>query len=371
MQIAQAMIVNRTNSKVRSFTDLDPEIEPQLPSCRRLSIIDRLAQALDSASSAQKLGITLSTGALASGSRTTSDWKYVNGFVDCTALLLDASNGLQDRLGNIRGCLRSIQIALHRLEGEHEPSPAVLLRTVASLESGDFGDGLSGGCLEKCVSKLRTVGKKLNEQAFEDNKTDDGLSPELYKALSGSWEMAVLAIGIICSATSFRFQTPNKLQKRITNETGSMEELAGIALRARTLLKLVSTWGMGKDNGVMRRMASKALAGELRSMMEHLEKTLSPLEAKIGELYRDIVALRMSLLGFLSITREEGAALELAKPARGERRRGIEPVDVAVSLTWVRLKPKLNRRSSLSKIGPHCLGFNRSTSFKPSSYKII
>ncbi|KAK8949716.1 hypothetical protein KSP39_PZI005760 [Platanthera zijinensis] len=78
-----------------------------------------------------------------------------------------------------------------------------------------------------------------------------------------------------------------------------MEELKVADIAVQTLLKLTLAIQMG--NGcVIRRTTVKVVVGELQSRREKLEKTLSQLEQKIGELYRLIVALRMSILGYLS-----------------------------------------------------------------------
>ncbi|KAG0485136.1 hypothetical protein HPP92_009215 [Vanilla planifolia] len=227
----------------------------------------------------QKTDLKLAVSAVARGSCTNSDLRYVDCYVDGTALLLDACVSIQDRLASLRHSLRSVRIALHYLENEHEPSGAAVRRAVEALESGDFADG---GKPEKYVSKLKAVWKRINEHAMEYKENDDSISPELYKALSGSWAMAVLGIGVLCSATSCRppvrsiqsqksdkwgtvvnelSRKTSKMHIKKTDDVATMEELAGASFAAQAILKLVSTSQMLGSNGAMKRVAVKAISG--------------------------------------------------------------------------------------------------------------
>ncbi|KAK8958189.1 hypothetical protein KSP40_PGU020835 [Platanthera guangdongensis] len=340
-------------SRVESFPRQDSVLhENLLQVCRHISA-DHLSEVLDAALDAQKMGMKQAISP--NTALTESDCHFINCYLDSTILLLDACSALQLRLENIRRCIGSIPIGLHCLEGEHEPSRAVLQKAASALESSCVMVSRYGRETEISMPNLRSSGKKLRS-AYQD--TNDQISPEFYRALSGSWTVAVLAVGEINSAISLGSKSTNlqhtaKPQKMLKNELSkkmklfpkkmdeimSMEELKEVDIVARTLLKLVLALQKagGSGGSIIRRMAVKAVAEKLRMKTDQLEKTLPELKEKIGELYRLIIALRMSILGLQSEVQKE----EDSNPANLQEGRN-----------WAKFRTKLNRRaSSLGRIG--------------------
>ncbi|KAG0485134.1 hypothetical protein HPP92_009213 [Vanilla planifolia] len=307
--------------KTTNNTFCYPESEPQLPQGCRITAA-RLVLLMEKAIASQKSDIALAVDAVTSGSCTDSDRRHLFCYIDSTALLLDACISIQNRLENIRHCLRSIQSVLCYLDGETDPNEATLRMVVAVLESADFDDKRNRAKLQKCMSNLRICGKKFNEHA------DGDISHKLSMSLSSSWATAFLGINVLGCAISCRrhglhalkadqwgatvneVSRKTKSQKRRTDAV-AMEELIGTALAARTLLKLVSSWKKGSGNYMIKRMAVKAIAGELRRRTEELEKVLSPIEEKIGGLYWLIVSLRKSLFELISQTENDGEVVRI------------------------------------------------------------
>lgn len=347
--------MRKTYTKVQSFPSPESDTSSQLsnqsdqPSIPKVETnlhqvqgprisANRLFKILDTSIVSQKIGMKLAIEAISPAKGSNSDWKFINYYLDSTALLLEACKSIQLRLERIRNCLDSIPIGLHYLEGENEPSKAVLQQAAIALEDSRFVDKQNFIKMEKSMSKMRRFGKKLNGHTLAYEGTNDGISPDLFKALSDSWAMAVNAVGVLSSATSFKSLTnlsvqslmveprtillnePNNkmkvfFQKKI-HKTVSMEELARTYLVSQTLLKLISAWKKcGSSN--LRRMAVKAVAGELRRRKEVLDKTLPLLEDKIEEFYQQIVAIRISMLGLIPTTQKEDM-LEMVKQSNYE-----------------------------------------------------
>lgn len=345
-----------------------------------------LSKILDAAIVAQKLGMKLAMEAISPSTGSNSDWKFINCYLDSSVMLLDACNNIQLRLDSIRSCLISIPIGLHYLEGEHEPSEVVLQRVVASLDFSRFREKNHSAKIEKSMSRMRTFGKKL---AYKD--TGDIVSPELYRALTSSWAMAVLAIRVLSYATSFRLLTNQcaqppkderwavllnelsnkmKVSPKKANDIASMEELARTELAAQALLKLVSSLQKGGDSS-LRRMAVKAVAGELRRRKDELEKALPVLEENIGEFYKQIVALRINMLGLLSKAQREDVFAMVEPFSSEENQMDSNPKQFQSGGAWgVVKRKKIGRACSLDRIRPHCIGFIKGKILKLSSVNI-
>ncbi|PKU86388.1 hypothetical protein MA16_Dca025195 [Dendrobium catenatum] len=260
----------------------------------------------------QKMGMNIAMDAINPTTCSESDWRFINYFLDSTMLLLDACNNIQVRLKSIRNCLDSIPIGLHCLEGEHEPSKATLQQAATTLESSRFKDKRFCTKMDKSLSWMRTFD--------QDNR--DNVTSKVYKALSSSWAMSILAIEVLCSATTIRSLTntsvhhlkvepqtmllnePEKKIKKKSEKTASMEELVGTDLAAQTLLKLISSWQKDGSSS-LRRMAVKAVAGELRRKKQGLEKILPLLEEKTEMFYQQIVAIRINMFGLLRKAHKE------------------------------------------------------------------
>ncbi|KAL0909909.1 hypothetical protein M5K25_020819 [Dendrobium thyrsiflorum] len=283
---------------------------------------DELLKILDASMVSQKMGMNIAMDAINSTTCSESDWRFINYFLDSTMLLLDACNNIQVRLKSIKNCLNSIPSGLHCLEGEHEPSKAILQQAATTLESSRFKDKRFCTKMDKSLSWMRTFGKRLNGRTLAYQDTKDSVTSKVYKALSGTWAMSILAIEVLCAATTIRSLThpsvqhlkvepqtmllnkPDKKIKKKSEKTASMEELVGTDLAAQTLLKLISSWQKDGSSS-LRRMAVKAVAGEVSRRKQVLEKILPLLEEKIEMFYQQIVAIRINMFGLLRKAHKE------------------------------------------------------------------
>ncbi|KAH0452812.1 hypothetical protein IEQ34_017136 [Dendrobium chrysotoxum] len=401
------MSMRRTYSRVQSFpspesdtlsplsNQFDQSCVPKLENLHQLqgSLISAecLSKILDAAIVAQKLGMRLAMDAISPTTGSKSDWKFISCYLDSSVLLLDACNNIQLRLDSIRSCLGSIPIGLHYLEGEHEPSGVVLQRVVESLDFSRFRDKQHCTKIEKSMSRMRTFGKKLSGHTLAYKDTGDIISPELYKALTSSWAMAVLAIRVLTYATSFRpltnqcAQPPKderwamllnelsnkmKVSPKKANDIASMEELARTEVAAQALLKLISSWQKGA-NSSLRRMAVKAVAGELRRRKDELDKALPLLEENIGEFYKQIVVLRINMLGLLSKAQREDVFAMVEPFSSEENQMDTNRKQLRSGVAWDIVKrKKIGRSCSLGRIRPHCIGLIKGKILKLSSVNI-
>ncbi|KAH0454080.1 hypothetical protein IEQ34_018404 [Dendrobium chrysotoxum] len=378
--------MKRTYSRVKSFPSPKSDISSPLSNPFDQSFVsnienlhklqgsrisaDDLFKILDASMVSQKMGMNVAMDAINPTTCSESDWRFINYFLDSTMLLLDACNNIQVRLKSIKNCLDSIPIGLHCLEGEHEPSKAILQQAARTLESSRFKDKRFSTKMDKSLSWMRTFGKRLNGRKLAYEDTRDSVISKVYKDLSGSWAMSILAIEVLCSATTIRSLTnpsvqhlkvepqtmllnePDKKIKKKSENTASMEELVGAELAAQTLLKLISSWQKDGSSS-LRRMAVKAVAGELRRRKQVLEKILPLLEEKIEMFYQQIVAIRINIFGLLRKAHKEEAFEMLKHSSYEEIQMDANHAQYQRDVARAKVQTKVSTRSkSLARVRP-------------------
>lgn len=268
-----------------------------------------LGRALGLAVAAQRRLVASATATPAAGSGI--DRKTVDECVEDTAELLDACAGIRDRLDMLKNYVSSTRIALHWLEGHG--GAVAQRRAAAAFAECEAVERRCGAELAKCGSNLR----KLGERALH-TKQRSGSAANSEEPLSGARAAALLAVGSLGVALAFRPRRSvsgiiaqaaggkgggaapwecalQEVQKHVKEEyerrrkegVPCMAELEAAAAAGRAVQRAVAAAGL--------HCPETASAGA-RRRCDELEETVFALEEKVGELHRELFAVRMVLL---------------------------------------------------------------------------
>ncbi|XP_010910782.2 protein BPS1, chloroplastic-like [Elaeis guineensis] len=278
-----------------------------------------LSKALDLAVAVQHFTTKSIAGAHATNS-SAIDRKMIDNYLDDDVELLDACNGLRERMDAIKQYVDRLSIALHWLEGEHEPSETSIKRAREALELCQLMEKRCSE-LEKCRSNLRRLGEKLVIITQSARPCEDVSNPraQLHEVLSGSRMVALLVAGMLGIALSFKprrgipsvqpcrstaswMSSLHELQKEVREEFDrrrrrdglvGLDELDAMAMAARSLGEIISRRGRGDQ--------LKVAVDVFKRRCEEMERRVWPLEGKLDELYRQLIGIRVALLGMLTV----------------------------------------------------------------------
>ncbi|EHA8589750.1 protein BPS1, chloroplastic-like [Cocos nucifera] len=276
-----------------------------------------LSKALDLAVAVQ-LFTAKSIGAIGTNS-SAIDRKMIDNYLDDVVELLDACNALRERMEAIKKYVDWLSIALHWLEGEHEPSETSMRRAREALK---LCQPMEKRCIElgKCMSNFRRLGEKL--AITQNARPCEGVSnpmAQLHEVLSGSRMVALLVVGVLGVALFFKprwagiptvqpcrtaswMSSLHELQKEVRegfdrrrrrDGLAALDELDAMAMAARSLGEIISRLGRGDE--------LKVAGDVLKRRCEEMERRVWPLEGKVDELYRQLIGIRVSLLGMLTV----------------------------------------------------------------------
>ncbi|CAO2141302.1 unnamed protein product [Urochloa humidicola] len=232
------------------------------------------------------------------------DRKAADECVDDTAELLDACAGLRDRLYMLRSYAASTRVALHWLEGASGDVAA--RRAAAAFAECDAIERQCGaGELAKSISNLRKLGERAASAAGGEEE------------LSGARAVALLAVGALGAALAFRprravsgvaaahrvsgktaaaqwecelqevqRQVREEYERRRKEGVPCMAELEGMAAAARAVRCAVAGG----------RRCPETVMAAARTRCDEMEEAVAAFEEKVGELYRELIAVRMVLL---------------------------------------------------------------------------
>ncbi|PUZ44208.1 hypothetical protein GQ55_8G071400 [Panicum hallii var. hallii] len=251
--------------------------------------------------------------ASASGTATAAagiDRKTVDECVDDTAELLDACAGIRDRLGMLRSYVTAMRIALHWLEG-NGGEEAAARRAAAAFAECEAVERRCGAELAKCGSNLR----KLGERALVHARQPTGAAHQDGEELSGARALALLAVGALGAALAFR---PRRAVSGVAYRAGGCKSMAQWELELQEVQKHVrEEYDRRRKDGVPcmveleavaaagwavrcavagGRRCPETVAAAARRRCDELEETVSAFEEKVGELHRELIAVRMVLL---------------------------------------------------------------------------
>ncbi|CAM0144672.1 unnamed protein product [Urochloa decumbens] len=242
------------------------------------------------------------------------DRKTADECADDAAELLDACAGVRDRLDMLRSYVNATRVALHWLEGGHGGEAAARQAAAAFAECDAVERRCTGGGgLAKCLSNLRKLGERAVLNARQQNPAGGG-----GEELSGARAVAVLAIGALGAALTFRprrgvsglatgvsggggkavaaqwecalqevqRQVREEYERRRKDGVPCMAELDAAAATARAVRCAVAGG----------RRCPETVMEAARRRCDELEEAAAAFEEKVGELHRELIAVRMVLL---------------------------------------------------------------------------
>lgn len=305
-------------------TSFDKWLESEIDQLRLGSSIDQctsakwLAKALDFSISSQKILIRSMSNFRSS--QGPIDTKMVDEYLEDSVQLLDACNGLRERIEVLNRYIESINIALHWIGETNEPGETAISRAKVALSSCE---AVERRCLEleKCGSNLRKLGEKISKQPYVtreqfNDRYNDG--NEFYEAIIGSRALTIFVVSILGIAFSFKSRRGiplihlhknsswensfHELHKEAKEEfdkrrKGGVKAMVDLDATASAAKKLREAIGSRDNRGDL-----KSKAEMLRKTCMELEQRIRPFENKINELFREIVDVRMGLLEMCTIT---------------------------------------------------------------------
>ncbi|OVA07441.1 Protein BYPASS-related [Macleaya cordata] len=251
------------------------------------------------------------------------DREIIQNYLADTVELLDACNRLRERAETVQSYINSLRIVLHCLEGEAEPNQTALARARLVLNSCE---AMEKRCseLEKCSSGLRKLGEKCNSGSKLSGSYEPCMSgTDLHEVLNGSKAVALLACGTSAVALSFKSKhgLPMIQNRQMTTWSNSLHELhrgvkeviekrrkSGSSLvltelseavnAAKNLRDLINSRRRSENNS--RKIEFRVNVEALKRSCEGSEEGIKPLEGRVNELYRELISVRVALLGILS-----------------------------------------------------------------------
>lgn len=293
-----------------------------------------LAKALDLTFAAQRMTVRLL--AAPAGQSTTHGYReLIEGYADGVVELLDACNGLRERMGELRKYTGSMYVASHYLDQdprqERISSGGAGRVTVALAECKATEKRCAE--LEKLRDfNLRKLGEKIADNAEPEPRnhqaSTDASPAELREALSGTLAMTQLAIAVTGIAISFKTRrrllavqpgrqasgwggklqdlhkaVKEEFEKRRRGGAAVLDELEAAASCVRSLRRAVAH-GDWREVGTSVRLA--------RRSGPELEERMRSLGQKVDQVYRQLIRIRVMLLDKLTqLPRVGGLELNL------------------------------------------------------------
>nr|GMC60925.1 protein BPS1, chloroplastic-like [Ipomoea batatas] len=277
-----------------------------------------LAHALDALVATQKLAHqSLPT---SSTLAQPSDREAIERYLEENSIdLLDACNGLGDKLDNVCEYVKSLRLALHCLEA---PTSIAVARANKLLLGRESGCKLTNSTISSLIPSFKRIvqHQRMNSRATK-NRYD--VRSELEEILDGSSVVTSTIFEILDSALSFKLKHGNghghnttvrisqaatsyssyhswlsllqELRNNLKKETKKslqVRELQNTVWLAQELRQEL----MGSQDCSKLRVRVE----ELKRSCDELENGLKPLQVKVKEVYRYLICVRMGLLEKLS-----------------------------------------------------------------------
>ncbi|KNA03894.1 hypothetical protein SOVF_204800 [Spinacia oleracea] len=228
-----------------------------------------------------------------------SDKEMIESYLEDNVELLDACNGLVEKIDVVHKYVDSLQGVTRSLAMEGVQRSQEMFKECIKVET-------QCATMDKCSPKLnRLMGRKeINVNGEQDFK--------LHEALSGSREVASMGCHLLQRGLSFKsrqgvLKTKSKLS---TTWSSSLNELQVILNEAAEGRKKSSPWMMNELEKIvmdvrfvqdqMKSQKRSINVDDLRRNCRALEEEMEPLEERVKELYKLLISIRMVLLGILS-----------------------------------------------------------------------
>lgn len=235
-----------------------------------------------------------------------SDREVIDKYLEYNTKMLDTCNQLSEKIEIIRKYLDSLRVASHLLEGNGEPHPTTLARAENVLDSCQEMERRCNQA-EKCNSGLR---KSLSFQK-ETHCETFGLAEVLSESMAVT-SMVIAILGVALSFKSKRSLPSVQAQIFSSSWSHSLQELqkqvkekkkSGSGMILKELQHAVMAAEAVRDQIRKRRKQSEGEIDveKLKTNCGNLEeRSIKPLKGRVKELYKELINVRMALLGKLS-----------------------------------------------------------------------
>lgn len=258
-----------------------------------------ILQALKASTTAQQ--ITLAS--LANhGTFQDLDGKIIDQYLDSNISMLDVCNELTERIEIVHNYVESLSVVSHLLEGSAELHPATLARIGGALDSCRVLER-RGNEMGKCGSGLKKILGQMQDS-------------RLGEMLSGSMAVTSTVCAILENALSFKSKRGllplMQPQSQKTSWSCSLRQLQNEVKeqgKTRSTIALFDLRQMVKftkslrDQMKHRKQNDHQLRVDVEEMKRScgkMEEGIKPLEESVKELYKNLISVRMALLGILS-----------------------------------------------------------------------
>ncbi|KAG6479810.1 hypothetical protein ZIOFF_063284 [Zingiber officinale] len=281
-----------------------------------------LAEALDLTFAAQRMTVRL-LATPAGRTATHGDRQLIEGYADGVVELLDACNGLRERIGELRKYTGSMYVASHYLDKDPRQeriSSGVAGRATVALAECEATEKRCDELDKLRDFNLRKLGEKIAgnaEPAARDHQASaDASTAELREALRGTLAMTQLAVAATWIAVSFNARrglpaaqpgrqasgwggklrdlhkaVKEEFEKRRKGGAAVLDELEAAASCVRSLRRAVAR-GAGREVGLSVRLA--------RRSGRELEERMRSLGQSVDQVYSQLIRMRVMLLDKLT-----------------------------------------------------------------------
>ncbi|CAO2836543.1 unnamed protein product [Amaranthus hypochondriacus] len=262
---------------------------------------DWLVDVLDATISTQKVAQDYLVNNVRDSAMSELDKEIIDNYLEDNVELLDACNGLVEKIDLVHKYVDSLQTTIRSIGIETRSQE--LFKECGKIEAQCIQ-------LDKCSPKLcKLLGRKEIMRLHVENGEQD---IELHEVVSGSREVASMGCHILQRALSFKSrQGPLKIKSKLpTTWSSSLNQLHMTLNQEAETRKKSSPWMMNDLEKMV--IHAKMLQNQVNSHnhkiidFESLTTSfrviegLKPLEEKVKELYRYLISIRMVLLGILS-----------------------------------------------------------------------
>nr|GMC68204.1 protein BPS1, chloroplastic-like [Ipomoea batatas] len=230
--------------------------------------------------------------------------------------LLDACNGLGDKLDNVSEFVKSLRLALHCLEA---PTSIAVARANKLLLGRESSRKMTNSTISSLIPSFKTIvqHQRMNSRA---TKNKYAVRSELEEILDGSSVVTSTIFEILDSALSFKLKHGNghntivRISQAATSYSSyhswlsllqelrnNLKKETKKSLQVRELQNTV--WLAQELRQELRSQDCSKLrvrVEELKRSCDELENGLKPLQGKVKEVYRYLICVRMALLENLS-----------------------------------------------------------------------
>lgn len=230
------------------------------------------------------------------------DNEMIDTYLESNVELLDACNGLVEKIDMVHKYVDSLQTSMRLLAIDNVRGQEIF-KECGELEA-------QCAALDKCGPKLcRLMGKK----DMHVNHGEDNQDLKLHEVLSGSKEVATMSCHLLQRALSFKsrqghMKIRSKLPTTWSSSLNALQEI--LNEEAENRKKRSAPWMMNELEKMV--MDARILHDQvkcskgsvsidnLRRSCKALEEGVKPLEERVRELYKHLISIRMDLLGILS-----------------------------------------------------------------------